>query len=60
MQALPIDKEIHKLTRQYLANIIYTIVGQPFSQWVDNIVEQRNSKIKSEQQLMINMDPEVA
>ena len=48
MMALPVEKEIHKLTRQYLANVIYTIVGEPFSQWVDQMVEQRNSKIKAD------------
>ena len=36
MKALPIvDKEIEKLPRQYIANVIYTIVGDAFAEWVE-------------------------
>ena len=31
MMALPIEAEIHKLNRGYLANVIHTIVGEPFA-----------------------------
>ena len=35
MRALPvIDKEIRKLPRSYIANVIYTIVGDKFNEWV--------------------------
>ena len=35
MDALPaVKREREKLPRQYLANVIYTIVGDPFKQWV--------------------------
>ncbi len=60
MKTLPIEKEIQKLTRQYLANIIFTIVGQSFSNWVDRKINERNAKIKEEGKMMINMDPEIA
>ena len=34
--ALPIEtREIEKLPRAYLANVIYTVVGDPFKEWVD-------------------------
>ena len=32
--ALPPAKEIGKLSRGYLANVIYTIMGEPFQVWV--------------------------
>jgi hypothetical protein len=32
--ALPPSKEISKLSRAYLSNVIYTIIGEPFQQWV--------------------------
>ena len=35
MLALPIEDEIKHLHRQYLANVIYTIVGKYFVDWVD-------------------------
>ena len=47
MNSLPIDKEIHKLTRQYVANVIYTIKGDHFSQWVDQRIKEGNDKIKA-------------
>jgi hypothetical protein len=33
--SLPILREARKFPRQYVINCIYTIVGTPFSQWVD-------------------------
>ena len=42
MKALPKDeKEREKLPRQYLANVVYTIVGQPFYAWVEQGVQAR-------------------
>ena len=36
MKALPIvEKETKKMPRQYIANIIYTIVAEPFYKWVN-------------------------
>ncbi len=32
--ALPPAKEIGKLCRGYLANVVYTVMGEPFRQWV--------------------------
>ena len=60
MKALPIDSEIKKLSRQYLANVIYSIVGEPFDSWVDERIEIRNKKVTSQKNMMIEMDQEVA
>jgi hypothetical protein len=36
MKALPEEEsEINHLPRNYIASVIYTLVGQPFSDWVD-------------------------
>ena len=34
VDALPPPKETRKLPRQYIANVIYHLVGQPFKDWV--------------------------
>ena len=47
-RALPPKKEIPKLPRQYIANVIYTLVGQPFYDWVETQITARNNKIKAE------------
>ena len=49
MMALPIEqREIEKLPRAYIANVIYTVVGQPFKEWVDGVIAMRNDKIVAE------------
>ena len=48
------------MPRQYIANVIHTIVGEPFAQWVKARVEARNLKVAEEGNLMIDMDPEIA
>jgi hypothetical protein len=58
--ALPPSKEISKLSRSYLANVIYTIVGEPFQQWVHQQVNIRNQKIAVEGNNVIAMDPQIA
>ncbi len=48
-----------KLPREYIGNLIYTIIGEPFQDWVKDRIEKRNAKLKEEQKLEIEMDPEV-
>ncbi len=59
-RALPPPKEISKLCRGYLANVIYTVMGEPFRQWVAQQINQRNQRIALEGNNMISMDPEIA
>ena len=60
MAALPEDKrETMKFARSYLANVIYSIVGEPFATWVHNRVTIRNKKRLLEDS-MIELDPEIA
>ena len=48
MNALPIPKECLRLERQYLSNLIYSVVGDPFKDWVDDRVSRRNLKVAIE------------
>ena len=48
------------MPRQYLANIVYTVVGKPFYDWVDGKIEERNKKVINEANMGIEMDPEIA
>ena len=54
------QKEIEKLPREYIGNVVFTIIGQPFQNWVNQRIERRNAKISSDQNLSIQMDPEIA
>ena len=61
MRALPvIDKEIRKLPRSYIANVIYTIVGDKFNDWVQEKVRARNEKVADDHDMNIDLDPEIA
>ena len=61
MDAFPSEEvELEKLPRQYVINVIYTLVGQKFRDWVDVRVNERHEEIADKQQLYIEMDPEIA
>ena len=61
MKCLPsLEREVNKLPRSYVANIIYTIIGDDFKKWVNKQIKVRNDKIRDEQNIVIEMDPEVA
>ena len=53
------EREIEKLPRAYLANLIYTIVGERFRDWVKEKVDHRTQKILEDQDMAIEMDPEI-
>ena len=60
MNAFPIVKrELDKLPRAYIANVIYTLTGPAFVKWVENQVNLRNAKIAREAN-MIEMDSQIA
>ena len=43
MKALPsIVREREKLQREYLGNLIFTLIGRPFELWVDKLIAERN------------------
>ena len=56
---LPIEKEWDKLPKQFICNVIYTTVGEPFASWVKERILERNTTIVKEKNLAIEMDPEV-
>ena len=57
LQYLPITKEMRTLPRQWIINAAYTIVGNPFKDWIRNRIEARNVKVAVEKNMMINIDP---
>ena len=56
MDAFPIVKrEVEKLPREYIANVIHTITGDAFVRWIEKQVNERNAKVAREAN-MIEMD----
>ena len=59
MEVLPIiPREREKLPRQYIANAIHTIIGDPFKAWVDQKVNERH-ELRREPQDAIQLDPDI-
>ena len=54
---MPIEKELPKLPKQWICNVAYSIIGEPFRQWVLDQVEVRNAKQAVERNLNIAIDP---
>jgi hypothetical protein len=57
---LPDEADLAKLPRQWVINLVNSLVGQPFSSWVGQQIEQRNSVLAAKNDLMIDLDPEIA
>ena len=57
---LPIEKELDKVPKQWLVNVIYSVLADPFKNWVKAKIEERNEKVIADKDLLIDMDPDVA
>ena len=57
---LPDEKDLHRLPRQWLANVIYTLVGESFQTWVTECIRSRNDHIAEKQNLIVELDPVIA
>ena len=54
MECFPkVQKEILKLNRAYIANVINTICGQAFRDWTSTRINARNSKVKDDKDMNI-------
>jgi hypothetical protein len=57
---LPEEREIVKLPKQWILNVVYAILGEAFSTFIHERCQARNDKIIQERQMTINVDPEIA
>ena len=56
----PVQHEMKKLSRQWIVNIAYSIVGKPLSDWVMERINERNQDLQVKKNLLIDLDPEIA
>ena len=60
-QYLPeVEIELPKTPKQWVSNVITSVVGEPFTKWVKKQVQARHAKVAVQNDLMIQMDPEIA
>ena len=57
---LPEEQDMHKLPRQWIINVIYSLCGDGFREWVSEQVKDRNERLAEKRDLMIDLDPDIA
>jgi len=57
---LPEERDLGRLPKQWIADITYTVMKEPFKNWVIERVKVRNDTIAENRNLIIELDPEVA
>ena len=57
---LPFEREICKLPKQWVVNVLYTVIGEAFRAFVKEKIEERNARVIVERDLMINVDQDIA
>ena len=60
MEYFPLTKELTKMSRKYICDVIYSIVGDEFEEWVNARVNLRHEKMAEKKDLMLSLDPEIA
>ena len=56
----PSSKDLHRLPRQWIINVVTTLYKEPFQSWVSEAIERRNASLALKQDLWISLDPAVA
>ena len=57
---LPIPRELHKISREWIYNVVATILGETFTDWVKDQIDDRNEEVKDKRKLDIELDADVA
>ena len=57
---LPDERDMAKLPRQWIINVIYSLLGDDFREWVSQQVKDRNDQLAEKRDLMIDLDPDIA
>ena len=57
---MPDAQDMHKVSCSCICNVIATVIGAPFSEWVRQQIETRNAEMAKKQDIMVEMDPEIA
>ena len=56
----PVEQEVKKLPKQWIANVAYSVIGDDFRHWVKEQIEDRNEKVAKKGSMHIQLDPEIA
>ena len=54
---MPDDPDLLKTPKQWIVNVCAVVIGQPFRDWVNKQVEERNAIMNQKQEVMVMIDP---
>ena len=57
---LPDGKELRKTPKQWIVNVLATVAGKPFVDWIRSRINERNAQVVQEKQLSIPMSEDIA
>ena len=57
---LPDPIEIHKVSREWICNVIATVMGTVFTDWVRERINKRNEEVKDKGDMNIELDADIA
>ena len=58
-QFLPDDNDIHRLPRNFLINLMFTIIGKELKDFVSKVVEERNLAVMNSQRMALDLDDDI-
>ena len=56
----PERRDFSRLPRQWIANVLFTVVGQPVADFVNKSIKERNDRVAENRNLIIELDPAIA
>ena len=57
---MPDKLEIHKVSRVWICNVVATVLGTSFTEWVDEKIQVRNEEVTEKRDMNIELDADVA
>ena len=60
MDYLPDKRDLPRLPRQFIINVLHTVIGEPIRQMIQEAIKRRNDLVAENRNLVIELDPEVA
>ena len=60
MSHLPDKQDLNRLPRQFIVNLMHTILGEPMRLMVKEAIKARNDLVAENRNLLIHLDPTIA
>ena len=59
MDYLPDPQEIEKVSREWICNVIATLLKNIFTDWLKNCIDKRNKEVIDKSKMTVEMDADI-